>query len=98
MSSNNQSGRISVTLTSEIAGFVREQTRSGKYASASEVVQEALQLLEAAERIRAERLRDVKDKVAEGLASLDRGEGRDGESVFRELEESFSPRGKSARR
>jgi antitoxin ParD1/3/4 len=55
-------------------------------------------LLEAAERIRAERLRDVKDKVAEGLASLDRGEGRDGESVFRELEESFSPRGKSARR
>ena len=87
-----------MTLTSDLAGFVREQTRSGKYASASEVIQEALQLLAAAERIRAERLRDVKAKIAEGLASLDRGEGHDGETVFRELEESLLPRGKNARR
>ncbi len=86
-----------MTLTSALAGFVREQTRSGKYASASEVVQEALQLLEAAERIRSERLRDVKAKITEGLASLSRGEGIDGESVFKELEAPLLARGKSHR-
>jgi antitoxin ParD1/3/4 len=88
-----------VNLTSDLAGFVQEQTRSGKYTSASEVVQEALRLLEAAERIRANRLGDVKAKIAEGLASLNRGEGLDGEDVFRELEAAISrPRGKKSRR
>jgi len=83
---SRQNSKISVKLTSDLAGFIQEQTRSGKYKSASEVVQEALRLLEAAERIRAERLREVKTKIANGLASLNRGEGLDGEEVFRELD------------
>jgi antitoxin ParD1/3/4 len=88
-----------VNLTSDLAGFVQEQTRSGKYTSASEVVQEALRLLEAAEGIRANRLRDVKAKIAEGLASLNRGEGLDGEGVLRELEAALpEPGGKKIRR
>jgi antitoxin ParD1/3/4 len=63
------------------------------------VVQEALRLLEAAERIRAQRLRDVKAKIAEGLASLNRGEGLDGEEVFGELDAAISGhRGKKSRR
>jgi antitoxin ParD1/3/4 len=96
---SRQSGKISVNLTSDLAGFVQEQTKSGKYTSASEVVQEALRLLEAAERFRADRLRDVRTKIAEGLASLNRGEGLDGEDVFRELEAAISgPRGKKSRR
>jgi antitoxin ParD1/3/4 len=96
---SRHSEKISVKLTSDLAGFVQEQTKSGKYASASEVVQEALQLLEAAERIRARRLHDVKAKIAEGLVSLDRGEGLEGEEVFRELEAAISvSRGKKSRR
>ena len=96
---SQQSAKISVNLTSDLAGFVQEQTRSGKYTSASEVVQEALRLLEAAEQIRADRIRDAKAKIAEGLASLNRGEGLDGEGVFRELEAAISdPRGKKSRR
>ena len=96
---NEQNSKISVNLTSDLAGFIQEQTRSGKYTSASEVVQEALRLLEAAERIRADRLREVKIKIADGLASLNRGEGLDGEDVFRELEAALSPpRGKKNRR
>ena len=94
-----QNLKISVNLTSDLARFIQEQTKSGKYTSASEVVQEALRLLEAAERIRAERLREVKIKIADGLASLNRGEGLDGEEVFRELEAVLSPsRGKKSRR
>ena len=96
---SRQSGKINVNLTSDLAGFVQEQTKSGKYTSASEVVQEALRLLEAAERFRADRLRDVRTKIAEGLASLNRGEGLDGEDVFRDLEAAISgPRGKKSRR
>ena len=88
-----------MNLTSDLAGFVQEQTRSGKYTSASEVVQEALRLLEAAERFRADRLRDARAKIAEGLASLNRGEGLDGEDVLRDLEAAISgPRGKKSRR
>jgi len=92
---SRQSAKISVKLTSDLVGFVHEQTKSGKYTSASEVVQEALRLLEAAERIRAGRLRDVvKAKIAKGLDSLDRGEGLDGEDVFRELGAAIAgPRG-----
>jgi hypothetical protein len=56
-------------------------------------------LLEAAERIRGRRIHDVKAKIAEGLVSLDRGEGLDGEEVFRELETAHSvSRGKKRRR
>jgi len=96
---SRQSAKINVCLTSDLAGFIEEQTRSGKYASASEVVQEALRWLKAAERIRAERLREVKTKIADGLASLNRGEGLDGEKVFQELEAALSrPRGKKSRR
>ena len=95
---SQQTGKISVSLTSDLVGFVREQTKSGKYTSASEVVQEALRLLEAAERIRADRLRDVRTKIAEGLASLNRGDGLDGEGVFRELDAIPRIGGKKSRR
>ena len=89
-------GSISLTLSGDLDRFVRRQTRSGKYASIAEVVEEALRLLEAAEGIRDRRLRDVKTKLAEGLASLDRGEGVDGEDAFQELLGSLSePRKKN---
>jgi len=78
-----------VNLTPDLAGFVQEQTKSGKYASVSEVVQEALRLFEAAEQIRARRLQDVKAKISEGLASLNRGEGLDGEEVSENSKRPF---------
>jgi len=97
---SRQGEKISVNLTSDLAGFVEEQTKSGKYASASEVVREALRLLEATENVRANRLNDVKRKIAEGLDSLNRGQGLEGESVFRELDEMRHTRrrGKKSRR
>jgi antitoxin ParD1/3/4 len=94
-----RNGSISLTLSGDLDRFVRQQTKSGKYASVAEVVEEALRLLEAAEGIRDKRLRDVKAKLAEGLTSLDRGEGIDGEDAFRELLESLSePRKKNTRK
>ncbi len=87
---SSQRGSINLTLPKDLDRFVREQTRSGKYASAREVVEEALRLLEAAEGVREKRFRDVKAKIAEGLDSLDRGKGLDGEDALDELLQSVS--------
>ena len=93
-----RNGSITLTLSEDLDRFVRKQTESGKYTSIAEVVEDGLRLLEAAEGIRAQRLHDLKAKLAEGMASLDRGEGIDGEGTFRELLESLSDRQNKTRR
>lgn len=59
----------------------------GRYASASEVVREALRLLEDREQARAAQLEEFRSGVDRRLASLDRGEGLDGETVFAQIRE-----------
>ena len=66
---------MNVSLTPELEELVQEKVRSGRYNSASEVVREALRLLEEQDELRAVRLEEVRKKIAQGLASLDRGEG-----------------------
>ena len=47
---------MNVSLTPELERFVQEKVRSGRYTSASEVVREALRLLEEHERVRTAQL------------------------------------------
>lgn len=77
---------MNVSLTSELEAFVASKVRSGRYHSASEVIREALRLLEEREQLRALRIRALRDKIGEGLEQLDRGEGISGELIFSELE------------
>lgn len=44
---------MNITLTPQIAGWIEEQIASGRYSDASEVVHEALQLLEGQRRYEA---------------------------------------------
>jgi antitoxin ParD1/3/4 len=62
---------MNVSLTPELEKLVAERVTSGRYASASEVIREALRLLE--ERDRLNRLRD---DVQLGLEQLDQGRHR----------------------
>ena len=62
---------MNVSLTPELEKLVAERVASGRYASASEVIREALRLLE--ERDRLNRLRD---DVQLGLEQLDQGRHR----------------------
>ncbi len=65
---------ISVSLTPELAGLIKQKVESGRYTSTSEVVREALRLLERADRREAEQIRALRRAWREGIESGDAGE------------------------
>ena len=65
---------MNVSLTEELANFVKAKVSAGRYASSSEVVREALRLMEKAERQDAEKLQYLRKVWREGLDSGDAGE------------------------
>ena len=65
---------MNVSLTPELEKFVSAKVGSGRYNSASEVVREALRLLEEHDSVRAAQLAKFNGKLGRRLASLDRGE------------------------
>ena len=80
---------ISVSFTPHQAEFLATCVASGRYQSMSEVVREALRLLEnqhARQRAEIERARAL---IQEGADQLDRGEVVDAETFFREWDEEL---------
>ena len=65
---------MNVSLTPELNRFVAAKVKSGRYNSASEVVREALRLLEEHDRARATQLNTFNKELGARLAALDRGE------------------------
>jgi antitoxin ParD1/3/4 len=65
---------MNVSLTPELEEFVGTKVSSGRYNSASEVVREALRLLEEHDQARAAQLTEFNRELGRRLASLDRGE------------------------
>jgi antitoxin ParD1/3/4 len=65
---------MNVSLTPELEKFVSAKVDSGRYNSASEVVREALRLLEEHDSARAAQLAEFSGELGRRLASLDRGE------------------------
>jgi antitoxin ParD1/3/4 len=76
---------MNVHLTSELEKLVHNKVKTGRYNSASEVVREALRLLEEHDHIRQMRMQEIRKKIDEGWESLQRGEGIDGEEAFKTL-------------
>ena len=66
---------MNVSLTPQLEKMVRQKVASGLYNSSSEVVREALRLLEERDRIKALKLEALRKEIQKGLDSLDRGEG-----------------------
>ena len=64
---------MNVSLTSRLEKLVSDRVASGRYGSASEVVREALRLLEEHEQARNTGLRALKQAVAAGVADLRAG-------------------------
>jgi len=68
--------RVTVTLTSEMAQAVRGAVRSGDYASASEIVREALRDWRRKRQLQQRALDELRGDVAEGLADIEAGRVR----------------------
>ena len=68
---------MNVSLTPELEQYVSAKVGSGRYNSASEVVREALRLLEEHDTARAAQLAEFNGELGRRLASLDRGESAD---------------------
>ncbi len=83
---------MNVSLTPELEELVAEKVKSGRYNSASEVVREALRLLEEQDELRALRLGEIRGKIAAGLVALDRGEGIDGGAALEQLRKKSEAR------
>ena len=65
---------MNVSLTPQLEKFVSAKVESGRYNSASEVVREALRLLEEHDSARAAQLAEFNEELGRRLAALDRGE------------------------
>ena len=68
---------MNVSLTPELEELVSTKVESGRYTSASEVVREALRLLEERDLSRTAQLAEFNAKLGRRLAALDRGETAD---------------------
>lgn len=76
---------MSITLNPEQETIVTNLIASGSFQSADEVLQVALKLLETERQSYQAWVVQTRDLVKEGIESLDRGEGVDGETVVNGL-------------
>ena len=85
---------MNVSLTPELEAYVETKVESGRYTSASEVVREALRLLEETEASRAEQLAEFNRELAARLAALDSGDRIDAQTIREHFAEKSRTRRK----
>ena len=81
---------MNISLTPELERLVVERVKSGRYASASEVIREGLRLLEEQEALKQQRLAEVRWKIDRGLEQLDKGQGISGSDARARLRQRRS--------
>lgn len=81
---------MNISLTPELERLVDDKVKSGRYASASEVIREGLRLLEEQEQMKQQRLADVRRKIDRGIEQLDRGDGIPGPAARARLRRARS--------
>jgi antitoxin ParD1/3/4 len=83
---------MNISLTPELERLVDDRVKSGRYASASEVIREGLRLLEEQDQLKQQRLAEVRQKIDRGIEQLDRGAGIPGPEVRARLRRARSVR------
>jgi antitoxin ParD1/3/4 len=76
---------MSITLNPEQESIVANLIATGSFQTADEVLQVALRLLEMERQSYQSWVAETHEQVKEGIESLDRGEGVDGETVVNDL-------------
>jgi|SRR6516165_6447845 antitoxin ParD1/3/4 len=85
---------MNVSLTPELEKFVADKVASGRYTSASEVVREALRLLEREEKSRKEQIAEFNRELQRRIDSADRGDYVTAEESLRRIQEKSAQRRK----
>ncbi len=85
---------MNVSLTPELEQFVSAKVGSGRYNSASEVVREALRLLEEHDQVRGAQIAAFNQELGHRLKSLDRGERIDPAAARERIENKSRARRK----
>ena len=83
---------VNISITPELDTFLQSRVDSGRYQTTSEVVREALRLLERHEKERDQAFLQLKANLETGAAQAGRGELLDGDEVFDELREILDER------
>jgi len=83
---------MNVSLTKELEELVNSKVETGRYLSASEVVREALRLLEERDQMQELRLEEMRKAIRAGNEQLARGERIAGEKLFAEIREKSRQR------
>ena len=76
---------MNVHLTPELEQLVQTKVQSGRYNSASEVVREALRLMEHKDEVRTIQLQELRSRMDRALSESDRGKGTDGGQFMQEM-------------
>jgi len=83
---------VNISLTPELDAFLQSRVKSGRYQTTSEVVREALRLLQNQEKEREAGLKQLKAKLQRSAAQAERGELLDADEVFQELRQLIAER------
>ena len=73
---------MNVSLPPELERLIHHKVETGRYGSASDVIRDALRLMDEHDRLTELHKDEIRKKISAGMASLRAGKGADGEAVF----------------
>jgi antitoxin ParD1/3/4 len=82
---------MNVSLTPELEKLIERKLKSGLYNSASEVIREALRLLQERDEMREAQLQELKRLTGAGLKQADEGKLTEASTVFGRIREQHKP-------
>jgi len=87
-----------ISLTPELQAFIDRRVASGRYQTASEVIREALRLLEDRERQPIRTVEDLKREIEIGVRQSLEGKMIDGPTAVNQVREKYFKRSSKSRR
>jgi antitoxin ParD1/3/4 len=80
---------MNIVLKPNQEAFIRAKVESGQYQTVDEAIEAALHLLEEQDKSEEQWIIETREQIDEGVASLERGEGIDGETFVSQLLEKL---------
>ena len=76
---------VNVSLSQEQRRFVQGKIQEGRFRSANDLFQEALQVLESHDRLKTVQVRDLRARISDSIAAVERVEQVDGRQFVENL-------------